>query len=176
MRQGTSGRRSRRAALAAALVCSLASVALAVACSSGGTSGAGGAPPGDDASPAPPAPTFGGTTSGFPADASLGVQARFVLGGSCVGGPEDACHGASSQSEGLMLPDTTPSNLVDVPSVEEPALFRVKPGDPLHSYLYLKVIGDGGIDGGRMPKDRAPLDDRSIEAIAAWIDAGAPAN
>ena len=116
------------------------------------------------------APTEGG---GFPADASLAAQARYVLGG-CGGGPEAACHAPGRSVSGLTLPDTTPSNLIDVPSSEEPAVVRVRPGDPASSYLFWKLTGSPAIDGGRMPKDLPPLDDRSIAAIAQWIEAGAP--
>ncbi len=119
------------------------------------------------------APSFGGAPVTFPEDASLPVQARYVLGG-CAGGPESGCHAAGTSSAGLTLPDTQPSNLIDVASTEEPMLARVKPGDPARSYLFLKITGAPGIDGGRMPKDLAPLDGRSISAIHAWIEAGAP--
>jgi hypothetical protein len=124
----------------------IAGFAAAVACSSSG----GSAPPEDDAG----APTLGSSgVAGFPADASLAAQARYVLGG-CTGGPEAACHGPDVRSANLQLPDTIPSNLVDVASTEEPSLARVRPGDPEHSYLYLKLTGAPEIDGGRMPKDR----------------------
>ena len=51
---------------------------------------------------------------------------------------------------------------------------RVAPGDPRSSYLYLKVLGEGGIDGGRMPLG-GPFDPRMAPFIASWIEAGAPA-
>ena len=58
--------------------------------------------------------------------------------------------------------------------IERPDLFRVKPGSPGESYLYLKVLGDGGIDGGRMPLNQVTFDPRLPALIATWIDAGAP--
>jgi hypothetical protein len=51
---------------------------------------------------------------------------------------------------------------------------RVRPFDPLASYLYLKVLGDGGIEGGRMPRD-GDFEQRRVDLIASWIEAGAPA-
>ena len=102
----------------------------------------------------------------------VAVKARYVLGG-CTGGPESACHGIGAG--GMVLPDRMPSNLVDVPSSEDPSVLRIKPGDPGGSYLYRKIIGGPDIDGGRMPLDLPPLDERSASAIAAWIEAGAPA-
>jgi hypothetical protein len=127
-----------------------------------------------DAGDVPQSPSFGTNgAGGFPEDASLGGQARYVLGG-CSGGPEASCHAPGTAAADLTLPDTTPSNLIGVPSSEEPAVFRVQPGDPLRSYLYWKIAGAPGIDGGRMPKDAPPLEARSLDAVAAWIEAGAP--
>ncbi len=119
-----------------------------------------------------PTPTLGPARDPFPEDASLGARARYVLGG-CTGGTESACHAIGAG--GMHLPDGTPSNLIDVASSEQPSLRRIKPGDPAASYLYRKIIGGPGIDGGRMPLDQDPLDDRSTRAIADWIEAGAPA-
>jgi hypothetical protein len=114
----------------------------------------------------------GGGGDPVPADASVGVKARYVLGG-CTGGPESACHGIGAG--GMVLPERMPSNLVDVPSSEDPSVLRIRRFDPGGSYLYRKIMGGPDIDGGRMPLDLAPLDERSASAIAAWIEAGAPA-
>ena len=69
--------------------------------------------------------------------------------------------------------DRSRGDVVNVPSTERPALDRVTPGDVMASYLYLKVVGDGGIDGGRMPLG-GPFDPRLAPFIASWIEAGAP--
>ena len=104
-------------------------------------------------------------------DASLvqKVEARLAL---CNG--QEGCH-VSGAGGGLFYP---PGNelidLVDVRASERPDLYRVKPGDPLASYLYLKVRGDGGIEGGAMPLGVTPRDPRIAETIFAWIEAGAP--
>ena len=138
----------------------------AVACttsSSGSTTDAGGPPP---------VPTLGPGRDAFPVDASLGRQARYVLGGCTGAGAEAACH--NNGAGDLFLPDLVPTNLIDVPSSEQPSLRRIKVGDPANSYLYRKIIGGPAIDGGRMPLNEPRLDDRSIGAIAAWIEAGAP--
>ena len=108
-------------------------------------------------------PTLGGL------DASIGARAGRLLN-SCSGGPESACHGTNAG--GMHLPDSPP-NLVDVPSVERPDLVRVRRFAPEESYLMLKILGDGGIDGGRMPLGGA-LDPSDIETFRAWIEAGAP--
>jgi hypothetical protein len=163
-------RASLRRGVLAVLFASTTAVTLAVACaspssptSSASSTGEGGAAP---------APTLGGGGDPFPEDASIGARARYVLGG-CTGGPESACHGIGAA--GMFLPDRVPSNLVDVPSSEEPSLLRIKRGDPGSSYLYRKIMGGPDIDGGRMPLDLPPLDERSTSAIASWIEAGAPA-
>jgi hypothetical protein len=103
-------------------------------------------------------------------DASLvrKVEARLAL---CNG--QEGCH-VSGAGGGLFYP---PGNelvdLIDVRASERPDLVRVKPGDPLASYLYLKVRGDGGIEGGAMPLGVTPRDPRIAETIFAWIEAGA---
>jgi hypothetical protein len=105
----------------------------------------------------------------LPADASLGTRARFRLR-SCAGGPESFCHAAAAGN--LVLPGDG-TNLVDIPSTERPELYRVAPGDPARSYLYLKVLGDGGIEGGSMPLG-GPADPKLAALLADWIEAGAP--
>ncbi len=103
-------------------------------------------------------------------DAPLGVRARQVFGG-CQGGPESACHGSGAAGTHLRI--GAGGDVVNVPSTERPALDRVTPGEVITSYLYLKVVGDGGIDGGRMPLG-GPFDPRLAPFIASWIEAGAP--
>jgi hypothetical protein len=62
--------------------------------------------------------------------------------------------------------------LVDVPSVLEPDLLRVAPGDPDNSYLVHKVEGSAAI-GGQMPLGGPPLSAEEINLIRQWIAAGA---
>ncbi len=64
------------------------------------------------------------------------------------------------------------ADLIKVPSTERPDLDRVLPGDPAQSYLYLKLAGDGGIDGAQMPG--GAVDSRRPALAWAWIEAGAP--
>ncbi len=158
----------RRAAGAVLVAWTTAATTLGVACASPSSS-----PPGaPQEGGATTSPTLGGGGDPFPEDASIGARARYVLGG-CTGGPESACHGLGTA--GMVLPDRVPSNLVDVPSSEEPSLLRIKRFDPEGSYLYRKIVGGPDIDGGRMPLDLPPLDERSTRTIASWIEAGAPA-
>lgn len=85
------------------------------------------------------------------------------------------CHAGASAPEGLQL-DAAHSYdfLVDVPSVEDPGLRRVKPGDPDDSYMVQKIEGLEGIEGGQMPLGESPLPQATIDAIRQWITNGAP--
>ena len=89
------------------------------------------------------------------------------------------CHNGS-QPAGGPLPGSqnltagnTFSNLVGVPSIEQPALMRVKPNDPDNSYLIHKVEGTAGITGAQMPFGGPPLSQATIDQIRAWISGGA---
>jgi hypothetical protein len=85
------------------------------------------------------------------------------------------CHIGASAPEGLQLDAAHSYNLlVDVPSVEEPSLFRVKPGDPDDSYMVRKIEGLSSIEGGQMPLGETPLPQSTIDAIRQWITNGAP--
>ena len=62
-------------------------------------------------------------------------------------------------------------SLVIVPSLEQPSLVRVKPGDSENSLLIRKLRG---LDSARMPPlPRPALSKSTIDSIAAWIDRGA---
>ena len=145
-------------------------LAAATACGSRTTDG-----PSDAGDASDVGPSFGldggGLTDPLASDASLAVRASQVFGG-CQGGPESACHALGEADTHLRI--GAGGDLVNVPSSERPAMARVAPGDPWSSYLYLKVLGDGGIDGGRMPLG-GPFDPRMAPFIASWIEAGAPA-
>lgn len=68
------------------------------------------------------------------------------------------------------------ANIVNVRSVENPALFRVAPGDPDSSYLVWKIEGRPEIVGAQMPRGRPPLPPEQIAAIRQWITDGAQDN
>ena len=65
------------------------------------------------------------------------------------------------------------AHLVGTASAEQPARNRVTPGDPTDSYLYMKITGDARIAGDPMPLGGAPLPADEVQAIRAWIEAGA---
>jgi len=68
------------------------------------------------------------------------------------------------------------ASLVNVASLEKPALMRVKPGDPANSYLIQKLEGAAGISGSRMPFGGPFLDQATIDKVKSWIASGAPNN
>jgi uncharacterized protein (TIGR03118 family) len=95
----------------------------------------------------------------------------------CVG-----CHDGS-QPAGGALPGSMDlrsgnsfASLVSVPSLEQPALMRVKPSDPDNSYVIHKLEGAPGISGARMPFGGPFLDQATIDQVKSWIASGAPNN
>lgn len=84
------------------------------------------------------------------------------------------CHDRLAQQSQLVLTsDRSYAAIVNVASVENPALRRVTPGDPDNSYLYRKIIGSG-ITGDRMPQTLPPLSAAQTALVRDWIRRGAP--
>jgi hypothetical protein len=83
------------------------------------------------------------------------------------------CHAGSNAPLGLQLEaGVSYAQLVGVPSVENPDLLRVAPGDPDASYLVHKI--EGRPDAGtRMPLNLPPLPQATIDVIRQWIVEGA---
>jgi hypothetical protein len=83
------------------------------------------------------------------------------------------CHAGSSAPLGFRLDEGFAYDmLVDVPSVEVPALQRVSPGDPDQSYLIQKIEGHAAV-GAQMPLGQTPLPQETIDVIRDWIANGA---
>jgi hypothetical protein len=84
------------------------------------------------------------------------------------------CHSGASAPEGLQL-DAAHSYalLVGIPSTEVSGLDRVKPADPDHSYIVLKLEGAPGIVGVQMPFGGPYLPQSTINVIRQWITNGA---
>lgn len=89
------------------------------------------------------------------------------------------CHGDSPQG-GLSLdmgPNAVFTELTeeDVAHPDAQATRRVVPGDAASSFLFLKVAEENPQGGSRMPLGtRDGLPQCEIDAIEAWINAGAP--
>ena len=84
------------------------------------------------------------------------------------------CHVGPASPFGLDLSTGASfGNVVGISSSEVPTLQRVESGNPIDSYLYMKLIADPRILGDPMPLNTAPLSDADLQLIASWIDQGA---
>lgn len=84
------------------------------------------------------------------------------------------CHSGATRAGGLSLQaEDIAAAIVDVPSEAKPDYKLVAPGDPVNSYLLMKMRGDEGIAGDRMPPGGA-LEEEQIALVEAWVEAGAP--
>jgi hypothetical protein len=68
--------------------------------------------------------------------------------------------------------------LVGIPALEDPTLFRVVAGDPARSFLYLKLGGEPPVAdipaiGTRMPPRAPPIDPDDLDLVRRWILQGA---
>jgi hypothetical protein len=129
---------------------------------------------GDDA-----ADVDGGASDGAPCvfcpsdaaiDASLALLVKWRIDQTCTS--TDGCHGSGQEGLGLWVGNEF-APLIDADSTERPDMKRVRPGDPLRSYAYLKVWCDGGIDRSCMPYGQTP-DPALAVLFHDWIEAGAP--
>ena len=89
------------------------------------------------------------------------------------------CHNGSNPAGGA-LPGSMDlrsgnafASIVNVASLEQGTLMRVKPSDPDNSYLIHKVQNTAGITGSQMPLGGPFLDQPTIDTIRSWITAGA---
>ena len=89
----------------------------------------------------------------------------------------DVSCASSGCHDGSAWPDLSAGkaygNIVNIESTRGMPL--VYPGLPDSSYLYLKLLPDAPISGGRMPLGGPYLDAASLEIVRAWIERGAPA-
>jgi hypothetical protein len=70
------------------------------------------------------------------------------------------------------------ANIVNVASIEQPSLLRIKPNDAANSYLVKKILGAAGITGSRMPfgcgtTSDPCLDQATIDMVVTWVNQGA---
>ncbi len=84
------------------------------------------------------------------------------------------CHDSARPPHNLDLrAGVARSNLVNVPSAQNPAFIRVVPGDADRSLLYLKVSQTRPPVGAQMPPGQPPLPLEEQEKIKGWINQGA---
>ena len=110
------------------------------------------------------------TPPAAPTLTQLKSSAFSVCGGCHTGG------GTSLPASMDLTPSHIYASIVSVASVEQPALQRVKPGDPNNSYVVQKLEGAATITGARMPFGGPYLDQATIDQVRAWITAGAANN
>jgi hypothetical protein len=137
----------------AALIALVVLPVLGAAACGGGGAGAGGSPD-------------------LGAEVSYGeVQAVFEKYG-CTG-----CHPGVNPSLDLTAGKSY-DELVGIPALEDPTLYRVVAGDPERSFLYLKVGGAAPVSdipaiGTRMPPGQPPIDAADMDLLQRWILQGA---
>ncbi len=104
------------------------------------------------------------------------TRVRELLGQNCWG-----CHSDVDPQAGLDLKsEGAYDRLVTGYSTQVPDLKFIEPGDPMRSYLYLKIIGDDTIEGKQMPinplQGENALPQPVIDDIQTWIVNGAVEN
>ncbi len=87
-----------------------------------------------------------------------------------VCGSPDGCHGAGVANFGVD-PNAEFSDMIGVTSTENPPMKRVVPGDPEHSYVFLKLACNGGIIDACMPLGNP--NPATAKLFHDWIEAGA---
>jgi hypothetical protein len=109
--------------------------------------------------------------TGPPIEPRLSVLNEEIFVPSCA--LSKSCHFGSAPKEGLDLSGAIWSRIVNRPSAQLPERKLVVPGDPDASYLYEKVSRPMPARGVRMPNTSPPLEPRALDALRAWIAAGA---
>ena len=106
------------------------------------------------------------------------IQATIFEAKGCTA---STCHGDTMQGGLDLRLAASFDALVRQPSVIDPSIERVFPGDQDRSLLYQKLAAategtDLGALGQPMPLDLAPLSADQLEAMKLWIRAGAPSD
>ena len=93
-----------------------------------------------------------------------------------------SCHDGSQPPNGILpgsmnlTAGASFASLVNVASLEQPAVRRVVPGNPDASYVIHKLEGAASITGQRMPFGGPFLDAAAMAQVRSWIAAGATNN
>jgi hypothetical protein len=114
------------------------------------------------------AEAFGTTPTGSGSKFSENVQP--ILDTRCA---TPGCHGNVAPAAGLDLTEGKARDNLLLPSMQNPDIPRVTPGNPTNSYLITKLTGNGAM-GVQMPLGANPLSADDIEVIRTWISYGAP--
>jgi hypothetical protein len=80
------------------------------------------------------------------------------------------CHRGARPKKDLDLePDKFLTSTINVISQEKKDFKRIDTANPEKSYLLMKIKGEKGIKGSRMPDEAPPLKKEQIKAIEDWI-------
>ena len=144
-------------------------------CSSSTADGPDGASPPRDGSLGDAGSTDGGSClicqeASFP-DVPVALLVQDTLDQIC--GAADGCHGTSCGQRFPIHEGVEFDAMINVTSYENPPMKRVLPGQPLESYVYLKLRCEGGIVGACMPLSSG-FDPSIARIFHDWIEAGAP--
>lgn len=144
-----------------ALFATAATLAVAVGCSKSSSGGG------------TPTPSACATVSPLLSD----IETQIFTPTCAVGG--DSCHGtAQNTGDNLDLSSAsqvlvTGSNVTAVETFNQNSVKIIAPGSHAESYMWLKITDAAGISLSPMPLTGGSLNTCQIDAIAAWIDAGA---
>ncbi len=109
-----------------------------------------------------------------PSVSVLQERAGAILKNSCA---VPGCHTGKHPEQKLALdPQLLPGSMKNVPSREVKTLKLVDTTNPAKSYLLMKLRGDKGIKGKRMPRGGEPLTEPQISTISQWIEGLAAAD
>jgi len=117
------------------------------------------------------------TITGPPISDTSGVsfanQVQPIFTANCA---MSGCHAGTLPQDGMSLEDGKAyANIVNQHNIDFGNYLIVKPFYSDSSFLYFKITGNS-IAGPRMPFEKPPLPDSSIELIKQWIDQGAKAD
>ena len=98
--------------------------------------------------------------------AEIEEHAVEIIGKSCsvVG-----CHGGNKPAAELGLEKEKLSAMVGMPSTQLKGAMMVDAGSPNNSYFLMKVRGDKGIVGSKMPVWVDPLTGEEIKLLHLWV-------
>lgn len=100
---------------------------------------------------------------------------KLILEFNCGG-----CHNEDDPQGGITLLGEGVYDRLLEPSGQMSDMNLIEPGEPLNSYLYLKLIGDDGIEGRQMPYNpltgEGSLSQAELGDIETWITQGAIEN
>jgi hypothetical protein len=100
--------------------------------------------------------------------AALQTKVFAIVKRSCA---VSGCHtGKHPEARLLLDPAAMLKSTTNVPSREIPSLMRVNTQKPEKSYLLMKIRGDAGIRGERMPRGGPYLKSEEIKTIQLWLE------